>query len=153
MLCPLWDPIVFTIVEHIYLKLGVSQRRQHTSPKKKVYWSSYLKARTVITAPCTRQYRATYRTVSTSSRRYTHLRCRTSPTTRNEKTDKTTKYVTTKTAGILYPTMPCSNTESGTGWKTHQIEKLDVPQHQPQYDNRAHSWIHGDHQRSVKGEI
>ena len=54
----------------------------------------------------------------------THLRCRTSLTTRTEKTtDKTTKYVTTKTAGILYPTIPCNNPESDTGWKTHQTEK------------------------------
>ena len=46
-----------------------------------------------------------YRTVSTPRRRYTHLRCRTSSTTRNEKTaDKTKKHVaTTKTAGKLLP--------------------------------------------------
>jgi len=36
-------------------------------------------------------------------------------------TDETTKYVTTKTAGILYPTTPCNNPESDTDWKTHQI--------------------------------
>jgi len=30
-------------------------------------------------------------------------------------TDETTKYVTTKTAGLLYPTTPCSNPESDTG--------------------------------------
>jgi len=53
----------------------------------------------------------------TSRRRHTHPRCRTSPTTRNEKTtDKTTKYVTTtKPAGKLYPTIPCKNPESDTG--------------------------------------
>ena len=67
-----------------------------------------------------KQYRTKYRTVSTSRRRYTHRRCRTNPTTRNEKTaDKTKKYVTTtKTAGKLYPTIPCNNPDSDTGWKT-----------------------------------
>jgi len=30
-------------------------------------------------------------------------------------TDKTTKYVTTKTARKLYPTIPCNNPESDTG--------------------------------------
>ena len=41
-----------------------------------------------------KQYRTKYRTVSTSSRRCTHPRCRTSPTIRNEKTTgNTTKYV------------------------------------------------------------
>jgi len=67
-------------------------------------------------------YRTEYRTVPTSRRRYTHPRCRTSPTTRNDKPkDKTTKYVTTtKTAGKLYPTIPCNNPESDTGWKTQQ---------------------------------
>jgi len=29
--------------------------------------------------------------------------------------EKTTKYVTTKTAGILYPTIPCNNPENDTG--------------------------------------
>jgi len=59
--------------------------------------------------------------VSTSRRRYTHPRCRTSPTTRNEKTaDKITgektKYITTaKTAGKIYPTVLCNNPESDTG--------------------------------------
>jgi len=47
-----------------------------------------------------KQYRTKYWVVSTPRIRYTHLRCRTSPTTRNEKNNaQRTKYVTTsKTA-------------------------------------------------------
>jgi len=60
------------------------------------------------------------KTVSTPNRRYSHPRCRTSPNTGSEKTaDKTTKYVTTtKSAGKLYPKIPCNDPESDTGWKT-----------------------------------
>jgi ABC-type Zn2+ transport system substrate-binding protein/surface adhesin len=29
-------------------------------------------------------------------------------------------------------------------------EKTEVPQHQPQYDSGTHSWISGEHQRTVK---
>ena len=91
-----------------------------------------------------KQYRTKYRTVSTPRRRYTHPRCRTSPTTRNEKTaNKTTKYVTTtKTAG-----KPCKNPDSDIGWKTQlslSNRKTEVPQHQPQYDNGTDSWISGE---------
>jgi len=54
-------------------------------------------------------------------RRYTHPRCRTSPTIRNKKktADETIKYVTrTKIAEKLYPTIPCNNPDSDIGWKT-----------------------------------
>jgi len=35
----------------------------------------------------------------------------------------------------------------------YQIEKIDVPQHQPWYDNGTHSRISGDHQGTVKEEF
>jgi len=35
----------------------------------------------------------------------------------------------------------------------YQINKTEVPQHQPQYDNGTHSWISGEHQRNVKEEF
>jgi len=56
--------------------------------------------------------------MSTSSRRYTHPSCRTSPNTRKEwkNNGQKTKYVTTrKTAGKLYLTIPCNNPKSDTG--------------------------------------
>jgi len=68
--------------------------------------------------------------VSTSRRRYTHPGCRTSLTTRNEKTtDKKMKYLTTKTAGKLYLTILCNNPERDTSWgggDTHTHTQLSL---------------------------
>jgi hypothetical protein len=66
--------------------------------------------------------------MSIPRRRYSHPRCRTSSTTRNEKTtDKTTKYVTaTKIEGKFYPTIRCNNPERDTVEKRnnpYEIEK------------------------------
>jgi len=57
--------------------------------------------------------------------------------------DKTMKYVTTtKTAEKLYPQY-CATIQTAIPVEKHnypyQIGKTDVPQHQPQYDNRTHS--------------
>ena len=35
----------------------------------------------------------------------------------------------------------------------YQIGKIEVPQHQPQYDNGTHSWLSGEYQSTVKEEF
>jgi len=47
--------------------------------------------------------------------------------------EKTTKYITTTKYGRK--TLPCNNPEHNY---PYQIGKIEVPQHQPQYDNGIH---------------
>ena len=85
-----------------------------------------------------KQYRTKYRTVSTSRRRCIHPRCRTRPTTRNEKTtDKTTKYATTTKLQENFTRQYRATIQRAIPVEKHNYpykikkKKIDVPQHQP----------------------